>query len=153
MACIMRAGGGLWARPRSARRIRCSLLAVFLVFAAGSSRGLRDSSQAAPQILTIAAGSAPVEKEIVPGTPLQFTVSVPVGATVVVTITEEQQYSSVTWTDGAGQAHLSRTNLAGKNARIRLTLPGSAAPQSVEVSGTGRRKPSTLLIAVISTHP
>lgn len=152
MACIMRAGTGLWARRRSARRIRCCLLPALFVVVAVRSPGLSASDQTAP-LLVVEPGSVPVEREISPAASLRFTVAVPVRTTVVLTITEEQQTSSVTWTDAAGHAHTPRTNLAGKEAQIRFTLPGSDTAQSFIVTGASKRKTAVIRIAAGAAHP
>lgn len=82
-----------------------------------------------------------------------MTVGVPASATVVLTITELQQTSNVIWTDGGGHAHTPRTNLAGKMAQIRLTLPGSEAPQSFVVADVSRKKTARVRIAASASHP
>lgn len=149
----MRAGEGRWARRRRARGIRRFLLPVFLLIMAGCLPGFAAGDQSAAAVLAITPGSAPVERDIPPDSSLRFTVSVPVGATVVLTITENQQTSHVIWTDGAGHTHLSRSNLAGKNARIRFTLPGGETAQSFTVSGVSKRKAAVVEIAAGAPHP
>ncbi|MGA7523163.1 MAG: CHAT domain-containing protein [Acidobacteriaceae bacterium] len=149
----MRSSEGLWARQRSARRVRYCLLAVVFAVAAVSPRGLRASDQNPPPFLVVTPGSAAVEEEIPPGTNLRFTVSVPAGTTVVLTITENQQTSNVTWTDSAGRAHAPRTNLAGKDAQIRFTLPGSEKRQSFVVTGASKRKAAMVRIMASAPHP
>ncbi len=72
---------------------------------------------------------------------------------MVLTLTEVQQTSNVTWTDGTGTAHVPRTNMAGKSAQIRFTLPGSDAPQSLVVSGVSKRKPAIIRVAAASARP
>lgn len=153
MACIMEPGEGLWARQRSARRVKCWLLAVSLAVAAVSSSGAAASDQNERPALVIEPGSSPVETEIPPGTSLKLTVSVPAGNTVVLTITEVQQTSHVVWRDGSGRTHLPRTNLAGKNAVIRFTLPGGEVVQSLAVTGANHREAAGIRIAAGAPHP
>lgn len=153
MACIMGADEGLWARRRSARRIRSCLLPGLL---AAASLGLPcpiASAQNAPAPLVISAGNSPLEKEIATGGSLTFTVNVPPGATAILTIAELEQSSHVVWNDGTGRTHTPRTNLAGKGAEIRFTLAGSSTPQSFEVSGASKRKVARVRIALSSPHP
>ncbi|MGA8160470.1 MAG: CHAT domain-containing protein [Acidobacteriaceae bacterium] len=111
------------------------------------------SDESAPPSLVIAPGSGPVEREIPPGASLRFTVAVPARTTLVLTITESQQTSSVTWTDGAGRTHTPRTNLAGKSAQIRFTVPGSTTPQSFVVLGASKRKTAIVRIVAGNAHP
>jgi hypothetical protein len=149
----MRPGQGLWARERSARRARCCLLPAFLAIAAVSAPSLRGSDRIAPPALTISPGGSPVEKEIPPGASLRLTISVPPGAAVILDITEIQQTSNVIWTAATGRAHTPRTNLAGKNAQIRLTLPGDPTPQSFAIAGVSKRKAAVVRIAVSAARP
>ena len=93
-----------------------------------------------------------MEKQIAPGTPLRFSVVVPAGTTVVLTVTETQRYCDVIWTDGAGRVHLSRTNKAGKDAQIRFTLPGGGAAQTFEIPVAAKAKPAAVRIAVSAPH-
>lgn len=111
------------------------------------------SDQNPPTVLVITPGGDPVERAIPPETNLQFAVSVPSGSTVVLTITEIQQTTHVTWRDGTGRTHIPRTNLAGKNAQIRFTLPGSSTPQSFVVSDVSKRKAATVRIAADAARP
>ncbi|HZZ37564.1 MAG TPA: CHAT domain-containing tetratricopeptide repeat protein [Acidobacteriaceae bacterium] len=117
------------------------------------SPGVAASDDSPLAKLVITPGSAAVEKEIPPGTSLRFTILVRAGTTVVTTLTEIQQTSTVTWTDGAGRAHTPRTNLAGKNAQIRLTLPGSETPQSFVIVGASKRKAAIVRIVAGVPHP
>lgn len=142
----MRSGEGLWARHRGARRILCCLVAALLALVAVGARG------SDLPVLAIVPGSAPVEKDIAPGTTLRFALSVPTGSTVVLTLTEIEQTSNVIWTDSAGRPHVSRSNQAGKGAQIRFTLSGGDAPQSFVVSGVSRRKAARVRIGAGPPH-
>ncbi|MGA8531553.1 MAG: CHAT domain-containing protein [Acidobacteriaceae bacterium] len=123
---------------------------AFFVLTAVGSHGLSASDQNA---LVIMPGAAPVEREIPPGTRLRFTAGVAAGTTVVLTVTETQQTLNVTWTDGSGRGHIPRTNLAGKGAQIRFTLPGSSSPQSFVAAAVSRKKTATVRIVASAPHP
>ena len=145
----MPSGEGLWARRRSAHRLRWCLLPACLALIAA---GARSSGQTASSDLAITPGSAPVEREIAPGTRLRLTISVPAGSTVVLTLTEIQQTSNVIWTDGAGRTHTPRSNQAGKAAQIRFTVPGSNTAQPFVISGVSQRKPATIRVTASAPH-
>lgn len=141
---------GHWARRSGVHRSLCWLSLASIAAGLVPFVGAQEKP---PQPEAIMPAGPPVEMEIAAGATSRFTVTVPVQQTVVLTITEVQQRSSVTWTDAAGHTHTPRTNLAGKGAQIRFTLPGSGQPQSIAVAGSNRKSAATVRIVASAAQP
>jgi CHAT domain-containing protein/tetratricopeptide (TPR) repeat protein len=129
------------------QRMRWNLLrrSILLALVTGASAGtLYAGTEAAKAPLVLQPGAAATEISVAPSATVDFTVPVPAGRVVVLTLTEERQTSSVVWTDADGKVHIPRTNMAGKGARIRFTLEGGASSQRFSLRATNAKRGSTL---------
>lgn len=123
----------------------------FLLLAVAGAWSAALCAQSVPHALV--PGGPAVSLEVAPGTEPAFTMTIPASKTVVVTLTEERQTSTVTWTDGLGEAHTPRSNMAGKSATIRFTVIGSGTGlQRFSVAPNNRKRGSTLRVAVSAAH-
>ncbi len=123
---------------------------VLLCLVAFAGRGdLRPESGSVKSALNLTPGAAAVELNVPRSAKLDFAIRVPAGYAAVLTLTEEQQTSVITWTDAQGKAHLPRTNKAGRGASVRFTLLGDAAgPQRFSTSSSDPKRGSTLRAVV-----
>ena len=94
------------------------------------------------------------EIQVSPSETVKFAVAVPAGQTVILSLTEEQQTSLVTWTDGEGKKHLPRTNRGGREGTIRFTLIGiGSGQQQFSVTDTNKTQKAVLRAFAGSPRP